>query len=214
MRVVTFNIQHGRTPAGRVSLSVLGRACAGFEVAVLALQEVDIGVPRSGRADTVAHVRMSTGMHGVFGPAHRVSVVGQYGNALFSRAPLSDVETVRLPRHGRREPRAALFASTGGMSVATAHLSIDEAEASEQLAEVVRLLRERPAPRLLLGDLNLRDPAVPGFDLADTAAPSWPADSPRYRIDHIAVEGLSIESVEVLPPAPVSDHRPLLANIG
>ena len=49
MRIVTFNVQHGRTPLGPVDTAALARYCAELEPDVLALQEVDAGVRRSGR---------------------------------------------------------------------------------------------------------------------------------------------------------------------
>jgi endonuclease/exonuclease/phosphatase family metal-dependent hydrolase len=199
MRIVTFNIQHGRTPAGRVDIDLLGRVCAGFDADLLALQEVDVRRRRSGFVDTVARVAAATKLHGTFGPALR-----GYGNALFTRTPPADVAVERLPRHRGNEPRAALLAQVDGLSVAVTHLSIDGAEAREQLAMVVKLLRERPEPRVLVGDLNLR---------TRTGEPTFPSDNPRARIDHIAVEGLRVTAAQVLPAPPVSDHFPLLAEV-
>jgi len=212
MRVVTFNIQHG---AGG-DASVLGRACAGLAADVLALQEVDVRVPRSRLVDEVAAVAKATGMHSVFGQTCRVGGVGRYGNALFSRAPMDDVETVRLPRVGAAEPRGAVLASIDGVTVAATHLSIHQEESAAQLATLVELVRERPKPWVLLGDLN-RHPdqldALAGFELVDATEPTFPAHEPVARIDHIAVVGMRIESVEVLPQQPVSDHRPLAASL-
>jgi endonuclease/exonuclease/phosphatase family metal-dependent hydrolase len=154
-----------------------------------------------------------------FGPAIAIRG-GHYGNALLARGAgsLADVAVAPLPLTARKEARAVLLASALGCSVAATHLSIDDDEALVQLAEVVRLLRERPPPYVLLGDLNLRTEQLGGPDiggglaLADGADPTWPARQPRARIDHIAVEGLAVERVEVLPAAPVSDHRPLLVE--
>lgn len=212
MRVVTFNIQHG---AGG-DAGALGRACAALDADVLALQEVDVRVPRSRLVDEVAVVGRATGMHSVFGQTCRVGGVGRYGNALLSRAPMDDVETVRLPRVGDAESRGAVLASIDGVTVAATHLSIHQDESAAQLAALVALVRERPQPWVLLGDLN-RHPAqldaLAGFDVADVGAPTFPAHDPVARIDHIAVAGLRIECVEVLPQQPVSDHRPLAATL-
>jgi len=203
MRVVTFNIQHGRTPAGRVDLALLGRVCAGFEADVLALQEVDVRRSRSGWVDTVARVRRATGMHGVFGRAIR-----GYGNALFSRAALDDVAVVRLPRHGRNEPRALLRATTSGLTFGVTHLSIDEAEARAQLAAALSCGLD-----VLAGDLNLRPDQLDG--LVPDGEATWPADNPRIRIDHVVAltDRVRATAAQVLPAPPLSDHRPLLAEL-
>jgi endonuclease/exonuclease/phosphatase family metal-dependent hydrolase len=215
MRIVTFNIQHGRTPAGRVDVDLVARVCKGFDADVLALQEVDVRRRRSGWVNTVERIRAETGLHGMFGPAIR-----GYGNALFSTQPITDVTNHRLPRHGRREPRALLLATTHGIRVGVTHLSIDEAEARTQLAAVLDGYR----PDLLLGDLNLRTDQLAHVEgLVQTGGPTWPADAPRIRIDHAIVATttttttttttptrLRVTAAQALPAPPVSDHLPLL----
>lgn len=222
MRIVTFNVQHARTPAGAVATAALARWCAGLAADVLALQEVDVRARRSARADQAAAVAEATGMACAFGPARRLGWCGRYGNALLVRGDLEAVETVPLPRSGRRERRAALLAvaSVAGssVSVASTHLSVHRDESLPQLAFVLDALRARPRPRLLLGDLNLRPAEVEaaldgsGFTLADSAGPTYPAHGPMVRIDHVVVERLEVAATSVLPRAPVSDHRPLLVT--
>lgn len=210
MRVVTFNIQHG---AGG-DADTLGRVCAGLEADVLALQEVDVRVPRSRLVDQVAVVGRATGMHAAFGRTCRVGVVGRYGNVLLSRAPMHEVVRMPLPRLGANEARGAVLARVGDVTVAATHLSIHEHEARAQLDALLSALDGRPRPWLLLGDLNLVPEQVPaGLAVADPTVPTFPAHGPTARIDHVVVDGLSIETVEVLPQQPVSDHRPLAVRL-
>ncbi|HRI97143.1 MAG TPA: endonuclease/exonuclease/phosphatase family protein [Nocardioides sp.] len=55
MRVATFNILHGRSPAdGVVDLERFAAAIASLDSDVLALQEVDRNQPRSQHADLTA----------------------------------------------------------------------------------------------------------------------------------------------------------------
>jgi endonuclease/exonuclease/phosphatase family metal-dependent hydrolase len=175
---------------------------------VLALQEVDVGNARSQEADLVDVVVRATGLHGTFGRAATIDGA-MYGNALFATAPLTDVETVALP--GRREPRAVTVARTAGTTVAVTHLSVGADQHAEQLAFVLDLLDGWPAPRVLLGDFNHEQPDVGRYALAG-GGPSWPADAPRRRIDHIATDGLEIEAVEIVKLA-VSDHRAVVARL-
>ena len=229
--MVTFNVQHGRpaapaAPLGRLrrprlGTDLLARHCRGLGADVLALQEVDVRVARSGWADQAAVVAEATGLEPAFGQARRLCL-GRYGNALLGRNGLSDVEVIRLPREGRAEPRVAVLATVAvgaGLSVAATHLSTRRPEAIAQLEAVMAALVARPGPHVLLGDLNLGPDEVQpmvdaaGLTLADPAVPSYPASAPRRRIDHVAVSGLSVEAVEVLPAAPVSDHRPVLAEL-
>lgn len=223
MRIVTFNVQHGRTPAGAVDTAALASFCAGLDADLLALQEVDVGARRSGRVDQAAAVAAAAGTAGVFGAARRLGVRGRYGNALLVRGQVRQARTVRLPRLVRRERRAAVLASVevGGrrLSVAATHLSTDRGDAVLQLGVVLEALDALPPPRLVLGDLNLRPgAAVPaleraGHSVAPTGQATYPAADPFLRIDHVSVLGLEVERVEVLDAAPVSDHRPLLVEL-
>lgn len=224
LRIVSFNIQHGlRGDGARVDIGLTGSVAAGLKPDVLALQEVDAGVPRSGGIDEAAEVAAAAGMCHAFGPAARVGVVGQYGNALLVRGTIEDVAVRRLPRRRfRSEPRAIVLAraSIGGLSVTVGatHLSIHREEVFAQLHAALAWTVARPAPWVFIGDLNLLPhevaPAVEaaGLTLAGGDA-TFPASAPRIRIDHVAVGGgLQVASVEVAETA-ASDHRPLVVDV-
>lgn len=224
MRIVTFNVRHGRLPSGSADTAALARYCASLRADVLALQEVDQRVARSGRRDQCAEVAAAAGLRSRFGPARRLGVRGRYGNALLVRGELDEVEDLALPRLSRKEPRGALVATAvidgRRLSVAATHLSTDADEAPVQLAAVLSALDARPSPRVLLGDFNLAADRVAavlegrGLTLADPALPTFPASAPRHRIDHVAVEGLEVLAVEVMAAALVSDHRALAVEVG
>ena len=222
LRLVSFNILHGQRAdgSGVVDLPRLCAAAAALEPDVLALQEVDVGVPRSGRKDQAAAVGEATGLHVVFGKAARVGGIGKYGNALLARQPLADVAIVALPKaHRNNEPRGAVVASTDGIHVCATHLSIHRPEVHEQLRTVVELLATRPAPHVLIGDLNLLPEEVApvvaeaGLVLADPRLPTYPRNEPMIRIDHVAVSGdVGVRSVEVVP-TDSSDHCALVVEV-
>ena len=221
---MSFNIQHGlRGDGTRVDIGLTGSVAAALKPDVLALQEVDVGVPRSGAVDEAAEVAAAAGMAHVFGPAARVGVVGQYGNAVLARGTIEDVAVRRLPRRRfRSEPRAVVLArvSIGGLAftVGATHLSIHREEVFAQLHAALAWTVARPAPWVFVGDLNLLphevQPAMEaaGLTLAGGEA-TFPASAPRIRIDHVAVGGgLQVESVEVAETA-ASDHRPLVVDL-
>jgi len=224
MRLVTWNIRHGATGSGRVDLGALSDFCAHLRPDLLALQEVDRGVWRSGFADTASAVAEATGMQSVFGPARRLGPGGRYGNALLARGRLEGVEQLRLPRDARREQRAAILATAHldhhgtPVTVLATHLGFTRSEALRQLGVCLHSLGRRPGPAALLGDLNLTPETVgpacadAGLDVADSEEPSFPADDPEYRIDHIATTGLEVLSVAVIE-GPVSDHRAVVAEV-
>ncbi len=225
VRLVTFNIRHGASGRGTdVDLARLAVACAALRPDVLALQEVDLGNPRSWRADLTAVVAKATGMASVFG-ATLDRDGGQYGNALLVRGAIDDVAMLRLPRGRRawerREPRGAIVATAvvgaDRLAVAATHLSTRRGESGRQLDAVLDALARRPGPRALLGDLNRRPGELasitgrPGLVLADGPA-TFPAWRPMLRIDHVVVDGLDITDMEVVHTA-ISDHRALVVTV-
>jgi endonuclease/exonuclease/phosphatase family metal-dependent hydrolase len=226
LRVVSFNIQHGlRSDGSRVDVALTGSVAAGLKPDVLALQEVDLGAPRSKFADEAAEIASACGLEHAFVPAAVIGGVGRYGNAIGARGTLTDVEVRRLPRRRfRSEPRSVGLARAhlaGGVQVtiAATHLSIHREEVFDQLRASVAWLMARPGPWIYVGDLNLHPEEIEpvlgeaGLTVADTSVPTFPASSPRIRIDHVAVGGgLSIESVAVAETT-ASDHRPLVVEV-
>lgn len=228
LRVASFNIRHGSTSTGPVRIRQLARACAALDADILGLQEVDRRRRRSWMRDQSAVVARRMRARRVYGPALSRGV-GQYGNALVVRGSVENVDVRSLPGSDRRQRRVAILARAlvrgVELSVAATHLQHwpprlhhlpDEAPA--QLEAILEWLQARPAPRLLLGDLNL-EPAraepileAGGFEVAQTG-PTFPAEGPRVRVDYIAVDGLTIERAEASAATPVSDHVPIVAEV-
>lgn len=222
MRIVTFNTQHARRSVVFAATETLAGYCAALDADILALQEIDAGAPRSAWKDQAAAVAGAAGMAHTFGRARRVMPLGSHGIALLVRGAIEETRVVALSRWRRHRGRCAVLAvvTVGGrrISVAATHLSPHRGENVPQLRQVLGELSAMPGPRLLLGDLNLLATEVrpliagTGLTLADPSAPTVPADDPRFRVDHVAVDGLRVRRVEVLPRPPVSDHRALLVE--
>lgn len=197
---------------------------------VLALQEVDRGVPRSNEADQTAIIATGCDLTGLFAPARPLHG-GEYGNALLVRGSLDDVQHERLPVVPGNEARAVVLARALvdgiALSVAATHLqnrhggppptARDAVEQLGQLDVVLEVLARRPRPRVLLGDLNMPPEVVvpvleaAGYAVADSD-PTVVVRAPRFRIDYVAVDGLTIGGSEVLD-TDVSDHRALVVEV-
>lgn len=220
---MTYNIRHGAPAGGHAALDRILAAVASFGADVVALQEVDRRVVRSGFADQAARIADASGLSANFAAARRLGVIGQYGNALLVRGPVECLETLRLRSTG--EQRVAIFASVRldghAVTAVSTHLQNSPrgrpSEAPGQLDQVLDELARWPRPWVLMGDLNLRpDVVLPRLEAAGLQAveapPTFPSDAPRIRIDWIAVAGLTVRSVEV-PDLRASDHRPILTEL-
>jgi endonuclease/exonuclease/phosphatase family metal-dependent hydrolase len=165
-----------------------------------------------------------------------------YGIGLVSRYPARSWRVVRLrpapvrspvivpgPRGGlillRDEPRVILTAVLdtpyGPLTVAATHLSFVPGWNVHQLRTAVRLLRKLPAPRVLLGDLNL--PAGPAALVSRWLPlgrlPTFPSPQPRVQLDHVLADprgGAALPPVVAAdtPRVGFSDHRPLVVTLG
>ncbi|MEG3636229.1 endonuclease/exonuclease/phosphatase family protein [Micromonospora palythoicola] len=165
-----------------------------------------------------------------------------YGVGLISRHPVNSWRVTRLhpapvrspvyvpgPGGGlillRDEPRVVLAAVLdtphGPLTVAATHLSFVAGWNVRQLRQVIRALRALPAPRILLGDLNLpawATRAVSGWHLL-ARRPTYPAAQPRVQLDHILADRHGFDQLPPVaavrtPLSTISDHRPLVVDLG
>jgi endonuclease/exonuclease/phosphatase family metal-dependent hydrolase len=240
LRVVTWNIAAARVPPG-AGLDAVTRTLAALDADLVALQEVDRGHERSGHADQAAEVGAALGMAWWFAPAllfdgpaastwhpadpgALTSEAGEYapayGLALLSRLPVAGVRSLPLPRGGR-EPRVAIAGTVvaGGERVALAatHLDNTPATAVAQLRHVQRRLVAEPAPRVLLGDLNLRPGLVAlaglrGWRRAPRAR-TFPSGRPDRQLDYVLASGPLWARGARVVGAPVSDHLAVVADL-
>ncbi|MGV0737279.1 endonuclease/exonuclease/phosphatase family protein [Mycobacterium syngnathidarum] len=120
MRMATFNILHGRSVHdGDVDLGRLAAAVAELDADILALQEVDLDQPRSGKADLTAvaaramnavHHRFVAAISGTPGATWMAATgreqpgTAAYGIALLTRYPVENWQVLRLPRIPFRFP--------------------------------------------------------------------------------------------------------------
>lgn len=218
MRLVTWNVQRGRRDGGEPDHDALVAACAGLGADVLALQEVhrtDIGGP----GDVLAAIAEATGLVPLDGHAIELRG-GTYGNALLVRGGADDVVRHVLPASVEvREVRALVRCRWRGVQLACCHLD-HRGEAATQLGAVLARLAGH-GPAVVLGDLNLRPPAVrailagvaPAWTALDVPA-AFPAHRPDRAIDHVLLRGLAAAGPAAPPPRlPVSDHRPVAVEV-
>jgi endonuclease/exonuclease/phosphatase family metal-dependent hydrolase len=229
LRVVSYNIRHGRGTDERVSLERTAAVLRSMQADVVALQEVDDGVERSGRIDQAARLGAALGMHHSFASFFDYQG-GRYGMAILSRRPIRRSEAVRLS--DGNEPRVALAVEveqSDGTVLTIVNVHFDWVHADSfrytQAQEVARYLDALTGPYVLVGDFNdrpdsrtielFRQRAREAVKPADSRY-TFPATEPEREIDFIFVAPATawvIDSVAVVNEPLASDHRPVLAGM-
>lgn len=223
LRVASFNIFAGARGFDKVQA-----ALRQLDVDVIGLQEVDRGTRRAGGIDQVKRLAKATGLHAVFAKTLDLQG-GEYGLALLSRWTLNRVHRQALPVVTGAEPRRLLWAQAEidgePWTFAVSHFSSprDAPEAVSAHRDQARRLAEALGGRdrvVLMADLNSEASATAltplsliGDFVGLQAGPSFPAQNPQQRLDHILLSrDLSPARVEVLDLG-CSDHRVLRAEI-
>lgn len=238
LRVVTFNIHAGTDQRRQPSVDRIGALLDSLAPDVVLLQEVDRGTRRSGGADHLAILAERTGLTPSFGRAMEFDG-GEYGTAILSRLPIVRVRTIPLPVEvpealsGRYyEPRALLHAvlstPAGPLHVLGTHLDhgrLPVFRHTQMMELLAHLAGEVPAgePLVLAGDLNAAPDRPEIRALSLHLRDAWtecgrgdpltfPADTPRTRIDYVFMRGVECSSTVVVPTQ-VSDHRPVVVDL-
>lgn len=219
LRVVTWNIRHGQGTDGRLDLARVAATLASLRPDVVLLQEVDRGCARSGGVDQARALGEGLGLAHAFA-AHRPFDGGEYGLAVLARGRVE--AATALPLEAAPRPLIALEAVLvleAGPRVAAlcVHLVDTLAERTAEAA-AVRAAAETRAPGLPVfvgGDFNGARDTAPlaafgGWQLADPAAPTFPADAPVREIDFLLASRGAWREAAVTPEPLAADHRPVL----
>ncbi|MEN6617653.1 MAG: endonuclease/exonuclease/phosphatase family protein, partial [Syntrophorhabdus sp.] len=207
---------------------------------IVALQELDIGLRRTGSIDQAQFIADEIRMDYHFHPTLFIEE-GQYGNAILTHFPMHIVKACLLPGLPGRtklEKRGALWVEVqiGNRSVhvVVVHMGLNR---SERLAQAMELTGPEwltspecsAGPVILCGDLNsfpssrvhrliktcMRD----AHSCACTGTPeaTWPGKYPFARLDYIYVsKEINILDCSVLKSPLIrraSDHLPLMARL-
>lgn len=224
-RVAAYNIHAGIGMDRAVDLERIAAVLAPLDADVIALQEVDERVRRSGEVDQAAVLAARLGMHHAYGPAMDFQG-GRYGIALLSRYPLTSTEVIRLP--DGHEPRVALAITVerkGAPAVTFVGLHIDHVANDTlrfaQAAALAEWLDAHASPWVLAGDFN-DEPGSRTLDLfharaLDARKPTearltYPSVEPVKEIDFVFASPRGewqVRDARVIDERMASDHRPV-----
>ncbi|NOU71738.1 family 20 glycosylhydrolase [Paenibacillus sp. LMG 31458] len=224
VRVLTYNIHHGAGNDNIVNLPRIADVIKRLNPDIVALQEVDKNVSRSGNVDQAAKLAELTGMHVIFGKAIDLSG-GEYGVALLSRYPITSSEKTFLPNSSGAEQRVVLtakIAPTNGLPEFTfsgTHLEWSSKSIQANQVNKIIELYGSTSPYILAGDFN----ATPESDTIKSLTSKW-TDATAGIADWTNEEGGKIDYVmygnnnqwrvvnaQAIQDDVASDHRPVLS---
>ena len=225
LRVLAYNVKHGRGNDGKVDLGRTAGVIRRLNPDVVALQEIDNKATRSGQVDEAKRLGELTGLrYHEFGRFMDFQG-GEYGMAIISRYPLSDVTNLRLPDGA--EPRTSLIAVVQApqpFRLANVHFYATEQERLAQARTLLEFLDQRhDLPCIIAGDFNSK-PDSPVLKLfSDWHTPhkgedhfTFSSDKPRIEIDYILHRpgtAFVVREIDVIDEPIASDHRPLIVDL-
>ncbi|MGB7219751.1 MAG: endonuclease/exonuclease/phosphatase family protein [Vicinamibacterales bacterium] len=220
LRIATWNIR----AALSAPVDAIAAEVATMQADIVALQEVDLRTRRSGFVDEPATLATALGFHYAFAASIKWDE-GDYGLAILSRFPLTDVRRHRLDATTATEPRIVLQATVCAgkrpLHLFNHHADGWAGSRAAGFGELREILRPYMGRGLfVVGDFNEQPdgPAVGGlFDtgLVDLGAELGIRTENRRRIDYLLADrslaGLS-SRVRVWPTEK-SDHHAMLADL-
>jgi endonuclease/exonuclease/phosphatase family metal-dependent hydrolase len=219
VRVATWNIGAAR----HAPIAAIAAELQAMQADIIALQEVDHRLRRSGFSDQPGTLATALGFHYVFAASIKWEG-GDYGLALLSRWPLVSVERHRVDVVGVGEPRivleAVVCANGRPFRVFNHHADIGGAARTASLARLLEVVRPRLGRGLLVAaDLNAAPHidgvrALVGAGLVDVGAERDEPTFPHGRIDYLLADvvltkGLRRAQVWVTDK---SDHHAVIAE--
>ncbi|MEN6616749.1 MAG: endonuclease/exonuclease/phosphatase family protein [Syntrophorhabdus sp.] len=234
--IMTYNVHSCIGNDGKNMPMRIAKIIAGMNPDIVALQELDVGLRRTGGVDQAQLIADELDMYFHFHPSLTIHD-GRYGNAILSRFPLRIVKTGGLPSRRKEPRRGALWVeikvSGTPIQVINTHLGLTPPRRRVQSKMLIGPdwlgSAECIPPVILCGDMN----ATPGSYVhhafsrnltdAQNLLPgkhrprrTWPSVSPFLRVDHVFLsKGISVRNVRTprsMDAKMASDHLPLLVE--
>jgi endonuclease/exonuclease/phosphatase family metal-dependent hydrolase len=219
-RIATWNIRAARS----APLGALTAELRAMQADVIALQEVDVRTRRGGFVDEPAALATALGFHYAFAASIKWDE-GDYGLAVLSRWPLTDVRRHRLDTTEPGEPRIVLevvvCASGRPLRVFNHHADRRAPARQAAFARLQEIVAARMGTGILvLGDLNEAPDApnvraLTGAGLVDLGARRNERTGGGGRIDYVLADAPLARRLSPawVWPTDKSDHAAVLVDL-
>ena len=212
-RIATFNVHHCEGLDGRLDLDRVADVIKRTEADLVALQELDRGMSRSGGVDQPAELARLTGLSVRFFPTLERGG-GEYGIGVAGDSV--DFGFELLPRLGDEEPRGFAIGRWAGMTVIASHLSLRRQPRDAQTRALFDVVGRLEGPVVLAGDLNQSGWTLRRAARGLVAVPWWPRRTMARRWaqrDHIVGGRGAVVGRRTVYPTKGSDHFALAADV-
>lgn len=216
LRVATFNVHHCEGRDGKIDVERVARIITESGAGLVALQELDQGMKRTGSIDQPALLGELTGFRVIFAPTLGRGG-GRYGVAIAADGDI-EAHDIALPRLAGEEPRVALVGRWAGLTAICTHLSREPDTRVAQVEALASIAGNLDGPAVVMGDLNQsRRSLGPLFDAGFRAPPerhrTLAAKLRWLEADHI-LAGPGVTHIDTWTvPGDASDHLPLVADL-
>jgi endonuclease/exonuclease/phosphatase family metal-dependent hydrolase len=231
LRVMSYNIHHGEGTDKKIDLERIARVINSVEPDLVALQEVDVRVPRSKNLHQSDELGDLTAKQTYFSSSIHLNG-GYYGLAMLTRWNQTSASGYPLPNDDQGEQRHVVSLS---FQITKQHPPFyflnthfdhrpKEATRLDSVKAIAKRTEEQgQAPLILVGDFNARPESETIKELEKNwtrtnkePLPTIPVEKPTHQIDYIFVKPANrfrILKTEVHPEAVASDHRAIWAEV-
>jgi len=228
LRVMSMNMREGGEPAN-YNAEAYSNCIRQYNPDVVVFQEMDNFTNRNGKKDLLSEMAVRLGMFPYYGKAFSYGG-GDYGNAILSKYPFYNAQTITAKPAGANEIRSCawidiVMPNKRKVRVAVTHLDVasDSQVRISMLATINKsILNENALPILLIGDFN----ATPDSDTMQYAKFKWqdigagtgntiPSNNPGSRIDYVMGNPSNWikKSYDIVCYPGLSDHCFIVAEV-
>ncbi len=233
LTIVCYNIHHGNPPEKPdvIDLDAIANVIAAQKPDLVALQEVDVNINRSGKVDQAAYLAKKLNMYHYFAKAIDHDG-GDYGVAVLSKFPILEANTLKFSRiEGRKAEDRVLATVTvklnSGKTIKFSSTHLDHVRNEKlrliQVAEIIKQAEKETLPFIVAGDFNAKPSSATIKLLDETFSRTCydcgftiPVVKPKETIDFITYkknEKIEVIKHEVIQEHQASDHLPIAAKI-
>lgn len=232
IKVMTFNIQHGRDFIKRdINLPMMADVIRNQQADIIGLNEVRGKGTHVDYQEQAQIIGEDLGFYYYFGKAIDLPQ-GPYGNALVSRFPLTEMETIIIPDPEIKDEKVLCYETRCiikakivelNLTVLISHFGLAQSEQRNAIRTLIEELKKIEGPCIFMGDLNMtpedeKIKQIEGY-LTDVSVKlqgnklSFPSVNPERKIDYIfGNEFIEIVRAEI-PEIVASDHFPHTAIV-